>query len=370
MANIGVQQGFVGLRVKAARESAQLTQEDLASKLGFKDRQTVSDIETGKRGLQSNELLLLGEVTERDVEFFIDPFAVAGEAQFSWRADPIISDDALNGFEANAGQWIGLLRWLREQNGTRASALKRSLRLGVRSSFADAEAKAEELAQELDLGDFPAERLLDVVERKLDIPVLFVEAIKADGDRTISGATCHLEDLCVILINRNETEARRHYNLAHELFHALTWEALKPEHREIQAQGSAAKRIERLADNFAAALLMPRASIEKLFDKANATDIRHLSTLASLFRVSPEALSWRLFNLKLIGSETQKKLAQLHSLGGVQPKPFSQTFVLLLHEALAKGRLSVRKATKVVGLELGSLLELFEQHGLTSPLDA
>jgi Zn-dependent peptidase ImmA (M78 family)/DNA-binding XRE family transcriptional regulator len=361
---------FIGLRVKTARESARLTQEGLASKLGFKDRQTVSDIETGKRALQSNELLLLAEATDRDIEFFIDPFAVAGEAQFAWRADPAISDDALARFEAKAGQWIGLLKWLREQNGSRASALRHRLRLGMRSSFADAEARAEELVRELDLGDFPAGRLLEVIEQKLDIPVLFVDAVRTDGDKPVSGSACHLEELCVILINRNESEARRHYNLAHELFHALTWETLKPEHREMPVQSNTARRVERLADNFAAALLMPRASIEKHFDNGRATDIGHLSALASLFKVSPEALSWRLLNLKLISSETQKRLSQRHSLAGTQPEAFSQTFVLMLHDALAKGRLSLRKAAKVVGIEANSLLEVFRRYGLSSPLDA
>ena len=68
------------------------------------------------------------------------------------------------------------------------------------------------------------------------------------------------------MVNRNESEARRYYNLAHELFHALTWDAMKPAHRESNSidehiSGKRAKqRIEQLADNFAATLLMPKSS--------------------------------------------------------------------------------------------------------------
>ena len=73
----------------------------------------------------------------------------------------------------------------------------------------------------------------------------------------------------MILINRNESEARRFFDLAHELFHALTWDAMKADHREsnsVEAR-TKGKRIEQLANNFAAALLMPLASLANLPDR-------------------------------------------------------------------------------------------------------
>ena len=166
---------LIGLRVRAAREAKGWTQDQLAECLGLNDRQSVSDIENGKRALRAEEMLALTDLLDRDFEFFIDPFAVAGEAQFNWRADPGVSEDSLDGFELKAGQWIGLLRWLREQSGSRAGALKRALRLSTRASCEDAQERAESLAAELDLGVIPAETLIDKVERELDIPVLFVD---------------------------------------------------------------------------------------------------------------------------------------------------------------------------------------------------
>ena len=44
--------------------------------------------------------------------------------------------------------------------------------------------------------------------------------------------------------------------LAHELFHLLTWDAMPPEHFEA-AGDTSRNRVERLANNFAAAVLMP-----------------------------------------------------------------------------------------------------------------
>jgi len=44
--------------------------------------------------LRAEEMLALTDLRDRDIEFFIDPFAVAGEAQFNWRADPGVSGDS------------------------------------------------------------------------------------------------------------------------------------------------------------------------------------------------------------------------------------------------------------------------------------
>jgi Zn-dependent peptidase ImmA (M78 family)/transcriptional regulator with XRE-family HTH domain len=365
-----IPQKLIGYRVKAAREAMGWTQDRLTQAIGLKDRQSVSDIENGKRALKPDELLALSDLLDRDIEFFIDPFAVAGEAQFSWRAAAEVPEASLDGFELKAGQWIGLLRWLREQQCSRASVLKRALRLSPQSSYEDAQERAESLVAELDLGVIPADGLIDKIERELDIPILFIDTIDC---QSISGATCHLEEMAVILINRNESEARRFFDLAHELFHALTWDALKPDHRESNAieERNKEKRIEQLANNFAAALLMPRASLDKLIDPDRLDDIARLGEVASLLRVAPLTLAWRLFNLKLIGDDTRRRLSlekQRPSLSG-PPKRFSPSFVQMLHEALENGRLSARKAAKVLGLGLGGLTGLFAEHDLTAPFE-
>lgn len=362
---------LIGYRVKAAREACGWNQEQLAEALGLKDRQSVSDIETGKRRVQTDELVRLSDVLNREIEFFLEPFVIAGEAQFSWRASNELPEDTLDNFELRAGQWVGLLRWLREGELGRVNPLKQSLRLTTDSTFEEAIARAEDLAQSLELGKVPAERLIECVEQKLDIPILFVDTLTTPEGHTISGATCHLQDLGVILINRNESEARRFYDLAHELFHVLTWDAMKPEHREsnsFEARGRT-KRIEQLANNFAAALLMPRMSLEQLIDQRRLTDADHLERVAHELRVAPVALAWRLFNMKMISEATRQELQnarQRQSTAGT-PKRLSLNFVVMLHASIDKGRISVRKAAKTLSLSLPQLAELFIEHSLSVP---
>lgn len=363
---------LIGFRVKAAREAAGWTQERLAELLGLNDRQSVSDLENGKRRLQPDELVLLSDALGRDLEFFLDPFAVAGEAQFSWRASPGVPEDDLDGFELRAGQWIGLLRWLREGEQTQ-SPLKFSLRLTTQNTFEEAIARAEELVERLSLSPVPAERLIEAVERDLDIPVLFVDTLTTPEGDTVSGATCHLQDLGVILINRNEIEARRYFDLAHELFHALTWDAMKPDHRESNSleERGRTRRIEHLANNFAAGLLMPARALEQLIDKRHITDTGHLAGVAGELRVAPVALAWRLFNMGWIDEGTRDALRQERARAPISsiPKRFSPSFVSLLHRAIDRGRLSARKAAKVMGMSPPQLTDLFAEHSLAAPFE-
>ena len=48
---------LIGARIKALREERKLSQDELARLFGFKDRQTVSAIETGERRVSAEELL-------------------------------------------------------------------------------------------------------------------------------------------------------------------------------------------------------------------------------------------------------------------------------------------------------------------------
>jgi Zn-dependent peptidase ImmA (M78 family)/DNA-binding XRE family transcriptional regulator len=368
-----ISQRMIGYRINAAREISNWSQQQLAEELGFKDRQTISDLEKGKRALKPEELMQICASLDRDIDYFIDPFVIAGEGQFSWRADPALSQNELEGFELKAGQWIGLLRWLRESRGKQTSALKHTLRISASSSFEDAQKGAESLVKELDFGMFPGEQLLETVENKLDIPVLHVDTIQGDGGEWISGAACSLRDLAVILINRNEPPGRQNWDLAHELFHILTWDAMTPDHRELKGfeMGLNTKRMEQLADNFASALLMPKSSVEKILDLDKVTEIDYLYEISSVFRVTPMAFSWRLFNLKIIDDLVRCELsARKQDLSEYSvPTLFSSNFMEMLQETLANGDLSARKAAKTLDTDLHALADLFRQYNMAVPFD-
>ena len=219
-------QPYLGKRIRALREARKLSQADLAHIFGLKDRQSVSAIETGARRMTAAEMLLAVEKLGASVDYFTDPFLLAGEGRFSWRrngADP----ESLQAYERKAGRWIGAYRHLAAQAGCPGPLLRRSLALAADASPRDVMRAGERFVEEFGLGGTPAARLTGVMERELNILVLMV-----DTEPGISGAACRLPDLDAVLIARRELPGRRHFDLAHELFHILTWDAMPPEHAE------------------------------------------------------------------------------------------------------------------------------------------
>lgn len=253
-------------RVVAAREFAELTQSQLSRMVGFKDRQTLAAIEADQRRIGVSELLAIMKATGKDMDFFTDPFRIIGEGGFSYRAKST-KEFALDDFEERVGRWLALWRYLGEKRGKSPRVLRLRLALDETSTFEQSQAVGEQVAIELKLGRVPAERLAEAVERELEILLLHVDMPKG-----VSGAAVQLTGCDSILINRNEPGSRRVFDLAHELFHVLTWDAMPPERvdRENPTRYKA-KRIEQLADNFAGALLMPGEDLMKLWTTKPAT---------------------------------------------------------------------------------------------------
>ena len=361
-----------GARIKAMREARNLNQEELARRFGFKDRQTISAIETGERRLSAEELLLAVQIFDTTVEAFSDPFLLAGnEGRFSWRQSGVTAE-ALANFEGDAGQWIGSFRTLAPQVGVTLPLLKRSLGLTTKSSFEDAMAAGERFAADFALGDVPARRLIEVMEQDLGVLVLMVDAING-----VSGAACRLTELDAVLINRHEPAGRRHFDLAHELFHLLTWDAMPPEHAEA-AEETSKLRVERLANSFASALLMPRTVLARFGDWAGM-DIgaitAKLNATADALAVTASALKWRLADAGLIHRAVARQVndAMIRNNGHASPSreappPFSKKFLDVIARALDEGLLSNRRAAGLLRVTLDDLPELYQAHGIDASM--
>ena len=152
---------LIGARIKALREERKLSQDDLARLFGFKDRQTVSAIETGERRLSVEELLAAVEKLGASLDYFTNPFLLVGEGKFSWRQSNV-GLAQLNAFERVAGRWIAANRKLAPQVGRPAPYLRQTLKLTQKSTFEDAMAAGERFAEDFELGPVPAERLAEV----------------------------------------------------------------------------------------------------------------------------------------------------------------------------------------------------------------
>ena len=361
----------IGTRIRALRRERGLTQDGLAQLFGFKDRQTVSAMETGMRRVTASELLLAVEKLNVPLEYFTDPFRLDGEVLFSWRQSGVGSSE-LRDYERTAGLWIGAYRSLAAEAGRRGPLMRQTLGLTKQARFEDAMDAGERFVAEFNLGDVPAENLAEVMQDRLGILVLMVDAY-----RGISGAACRLPEFDTVLIARGEVAGRRNFDLAHELFHILTWEAMPPEHVE-EARDFGGNRVEQLANNFAAAVLMPTAALEPLDDWAGLNRnglIDRLNATASELGVSSSALRWRLVALRRLTKAKAREIpdAALPNNGGnddsTPPPLFSRPFMEVLAMAIDQGNLSVRRAAQLVRLPVEDLKELFAEHGVDCTID-
>lgn len=362
----------ISRRLKAAREKKRLTQAQLSEKLGFRDRQTLAAIEAGQRKILAEELVRAAQVLGVDLDYFTDAFRLVGEGKFSWRSAKDAAPNVLEEFEERAGRWLATYRKLREGQDA-PNPLQARLPLTEGITFEQARVAAEDLGRVWDLGEIPALRLEDRVREKLGTLVLYVDAPPG-----ISGAACQLPGLSAILINRKEPEGRRHYDLAHETFHLLTWEQMPPAHTETDIpRGGKGRRVEQLADNFASALLMPERTLAPRWQARGDRDVHAwLNTTASELLVTAVALKWRLVQL---GWLTKADLAEINDAklstkarpkkDRPVPRLFGPEFVQRVHTALSEGDLSVRRAASLLEMTIEDLADLFKSYDLPVPFD-
>lgn len=317
---------------------------------------------------------LIAAAAERGVPLahLADPFRLVGsEGRFSWRQKGT-DTGSLAAFEADAGQWIAAFRELAPRVGEPLpELLTERLRLSKRSSYEAAMDAGELFARRYQLGEVPARRLAEVMERDLGILVLMVDTVKG-----VSGAACHLPELDAVLINRHEVAGRRHFDLAHELFHILTWDALPPAHDDAKNE----KRVEELADNFAASVLMPKAVVDRFgpWSRLDTAElVAKVNAAADALRVTAQALKWRLVSLGLITKATASGIPDdaLRHNGRSEPAPeeppppFSALFLRVIARAIEDGHISARRAAGLLGVTLDDLPDLCAAHGIDINLD-
>lgn len=363
---------LIGTRIKALREEQKLSQDDLARLFGFKDRQTVSAIETGERRVTAEELVIAVEKLGVPLDYFTDPFLLVGEGRFSWRQTDV-GTERLSAYERSAGRWIAAFRAIAPQVGRAAPLLRRALGLTRHQRFEDAMEAGERFVVEFGLGDVPATRLAEVMERELGVLVLMVDAFKG-----ISGAACRLPELDVVLINRQEIMGRRHFDLGHELFHILTWDAMPPERSE-EAREIGGNRVEQLANNFASTVLMPVPVLDRYGDWSDVTEGKlagRLNDVADELQVTGSALKWRLVALNRLKPAAARTVSDAvlrknkrSAVGATPPLLFSRPFMEVIALAVNEGRVSARRAAGLLDLTLDDLAELFAAHGVEPPFD-
>jgi Zn-dependent peptidase ImmA (M78 family) len=217
-------------------------------------------------------------------------------------------------------------------------------------SYEQVEELGEALANQMELGSYPAKGLRTTLEERFGVKVLL-------DDTAGAGSAASVRDSfgAGVLLNRREPPWRTNFNLAHEFYHLVTWD--QNDATAIHPDGTAKSLPEKYADTFASALLLPEKSVRKAFEARVARD-RVLSyveciTMAREFDVSTQALLYRLVGLRLVNrreAELAMKSEDFAALNKEQRKGdwktglewggISERFIGLAFECLLNGKLS------------------------------
>lgn len=350
-------------KLEFARNRARLTQRDVAQRVGIGES-SLSEFEQGKRAPSIAQLQKLAEFYHRSITFFLAEGEPAPEVVL-WRQRPeeAVATEIEARFLRLCEQYHNLEVWCVE---------RRPCQLPVASgkpadfNYREAEKLAYEVRAKLKLGDRPGQSLLPVLEEVCGVK-LFHLSFEPSGT---AASTVSASFGSAILLNSKNVRWRRNFDLAHELFHLLTWSVFRT-----QGNGDgivASDREEKLATCFASNLLMPaevtRVAINDV-RKDGQIAVDALFDVARQFDVSLEALLWRIHSLfDRSEADTRSDVQRLQSSPFWQQREKDQPpekparFAALAIRALRQGELSLGRFAEYIGISRREAMRFTEQE--------
>lgn len=331
-------ESLLASRIRTARESANLTQADLAEELGI-PRSAIVQIEAGNRKVSSLELERIARLVGRDLRDFLQPTFDEDEAlSVLFRATAPLG----SGVPPQVRDCLAIAR--ERRNLERLAGIERTRRgvanydLGQPGTRWDAISQGDRIAEEerqrLGLGRVPVPDIAQLIESQ-GVPTALVEL-----DDDISGFTLIGNAILpLVAVNRAHHANRQRFSFAHEYAHILL---------DHDTPGQVSRHSERdnlremRANAFAGAFLLPEEGVREsvaelgkgqpsrlsaaIFDGSDASDalvaesrsepgsqdiqLYDVMQLAERFGVSPLAMIFRLKHLRLISEPEMQRLRQ------------------------------------------------------------
>jgi len=359
----------IGDRVRAARIRLGLTQEQLAGRAGFANHQTVSQVELGQRDVKALELMRVAKALHLSMTDLLAE-AEPQQALVLWRERPQVDSELKEAKFLEVWQRYKTVRSAVRQSTEFARIPTDQVDLATLDYIGVAR-MADQLRKLLDLGSCPAASLQEVLESRFGV-LVWHDDLGQDGS-----AACTRDDVgAAVFINSREAPWRRNYDLAHELFHLVTWESTDVS--AFQEDAGFRSQVEKYANAFASNLLLPAEAVIQEFDARcieNRIKWADLISIAREFHVSTEALLWRLVNLGRMNRERVKTLLQddefrtqdkAYRRGSWSaPPPFPENYVLAGFLAYSQGIMSRTRLSGYLDTSLVDLESVLEQYGLT-----
>jgi XRE family transcriptional regulator, fatty acid utilization regulator len=364
---------MLGERIRFARETAGLRQSNVAEKLGISES-GISEIESGKREPKAAHLSVLAGLFHRSIDFFFSDEPLRPDYVL-WRCRPEDEEQARR-LQREFLQLCEDYRTLEELLGCpKPLSLPEAHSTKGQYDYEDAENLALDVWMKFRLGDTPAEVLPRVLE-EYNVRVFALEM----GDKASASCTRSERLGACILLNMNSKTWRRNFDMAHELFHLLTWGIFRTFGDEVSNVASAME--ESMANVFASRLLLPEVPfcqrLHRTTAGGNPLMVSDVHELAREFNVSAEAVVYRVAGLSRWPKErTAEAVERTRACyPGRESHPISclpERYVVLTERAYRQGLISFAQAAKYLRMgfkKAQSILEPPEDvTNLDSPLE-
>lgn len=353
-------------RLRLARSSLKLTLETVSERTGI-GLSTLSEFENGRREPRLAQLKKLADAYSRPISFFLEDSAIIPQAVL-WRKKP--ESPRCEELQARLVQLAERYHHLEILCNAYAPCDLPAFDVGPAEDFgyAQAEKLAHQFRQLMGLGERPGETLPRVLEEVCKIKVFHLD-FEPSGT-----AACTWSDSFgpAILLNAKNVRWRRNFDLAHELFHLLTWKTFRS--LEEGATVEASESEEKWATCFARNLLVPPDVLMVVVDEIGARRAGGLTfhdffQISRQFDVSVEVVVRQVgFVYRQSSDWANTVLDQLRSSIGFWKTRCSDTppllplrFQALARQALQLGLLSTGKYAEYMGVSRREAMEIVAQ---------
>ena len=357
----------VGEKLKKVRKKLGLTLKEVQPKMGFDSYQILSNIESGERKIRADELAKFAKIYLQDINYFLDESPITAKPHCVWWRDYNKQDEKT--VRLREGEFLKYCRNYYDLERMLNYSHECTLPLDNTAllEFNDDKIKgiADKYSKLMQLGSRPAYSLKGVLEDKFNVKILYLDLAGAGA-----GAAAVGEFGASILLNCSNTTWRRSFDLAHELFHIITNEILRSNNSKRH------ESIEKWANMFASEILLPDNEVliefnrMKEFGKITLID---MIGLAREFKVSTEAMLWKLADLGKISRKIVKDLKKNKVFKNIDgdlrkgdndyPSLLSPRYVKLALKLYQRGLMTRGRFAEFLGVDRNRIPRILTEFG-------
>lgn len=345
---------MIGKRLQLARRAAGMSLRDLEAKIDKAvSAQALSKYERDEMMPGSDVLAAIARALEVPESYLLGQNELTLES-VEFRLNKITSKKDEAAIEASVLGAVERYLEIEEFVGLASASWAKPDGVPYRSEVPSAaENAAMRLRSSWELGNDPIPNLVEFLEEQ------GIKVIQLELGENVSGIACAARrskgvDVPVIILNQGDTGERQRFTLAHELGHHV-----------LEAPEGA--KGEKVMHWFAGAFLMPAEILWREVGKhRDALSIGELVELKMLFKVSIQAITYRLKDLGIIGEPLFKRLFDEFEKRGWRRPPYREPgeikiekperFTRLCYRAVAEGAISEAKGAELLGITVRELV--------------